>query len=174
MGAPLAASPQKQREQRSGFNPLGYWWNALEKGYKLGVQASSDHWSTHMSYACIVGEAFTRESMFDAMKKRHSYGATDNIVLDFQAASGGQQYIMGDVIKSQTAPRLQFRAIGTDRIKQLVIVKNQKFVYIDHPNTKEVTLDFTDRDFQPGLNYYYVRVVQVDNNVAWSSPIWVE
>lgn len=172
--APLAASRQKQREQRSGFNPLGYWWNALAKGLKLGVQASSDHWSTHMSYACIVSERLSRESLFDAMKKRHAYAATDNIILDFQAEAGGRRYIMGDVIKSRTAPALKLRAIGTERIKQLVIVKNQKFIYVGHPNTREVSLEFTDRDFQPGANYYYMRVVQVDNNVAWSSPIWVE
>jgi hypothetical protein len=170
----LAASRQKQREQRSGFNPLGYWWNALAKGLKLGVQASSDHWSTHMSYACILSEQLSRESLFEAMKKRHAYAATDNIILDFQAEAGGRRYIMGDVIKSQTAPALKLRAIGTERIKQLVIVKNQKFVYIGHPNTREVSLEFTDRDFQPGANYYYMRVVQVDNQVAWSSPIWVE
>ena len=174
MGAPLAASPQKLREQRSGFNPLGYWWNALQKGYKLGVQASSDHWSTHISYACILAEDFTRESMFEALKKRHAYGATDNIVLDFQAAANGESYIMGDIIRSTTGPRLRIRVIGTARIKQLVIVKNQQFVYVRHPNAEEVNIEFVDRDFQPGSNYYYTRVVQTDGQVAWSSPIWVE
>jgi hypothetical protein len=121
-----------------------------------------------------VSERLSRESLFDAMKKRHAYAATDNIILDFQAEVGGRRYIMGDVVKSRTAPALKLRAIGTERIKQLVIVKNQKFIYVGHPNTREVSLEFTDRDFQPGANYYYMRVVQVDNNVAWSSPIWVE
>jgi hypothetical protein len=174
MGAPLAASPQKLREQRSGFNPLGYWWDALAKGYKLGVQASSDHWSTHISYACILAEEFTRESMFEALKKRHTYGATDNIALDFQAEANGESYIMGDIIRSTTAPRLKIHAIGTGKIKQLVIIKNQQFVYVRHPNAEEVNIEFVDRDFQPGSNYYYMRVVQTDGQVAWSSPIWVE
>jgi hypothetical protein len=174
MGAPLAASPQKLREQRSGFKSVGYWWDALRKGYKLGVQASSDHWSTHISYACILAEQFTRESMFEALKKRHTYGATDNIILDFQAEANGQNYIMGDTIRSQTAPRLKIRVIGTGPIKQLVIVKNQQFVYVRHPNAEEIGIEFVDRDFQPGSNYYYTRVVQTDGQVAWSSPIWVE
>ena len=174
LGAPLAASPRKLREQRSGFNPLGYWWDALRKGYKMGVQASSDHWSTHISYACILAEEFTRESMFEALKKRHAYGATDNIVLDFQAEVDGKSYIMGDIINSRSAPKLKIRAIGTDRIKQVVIVKNQEFVYTGHPNSDETTFEFVDRDFVPGSNYYYLRVVQNNNMVAWSSPIWVE
>ncbi len=175
MGAPLAASPQRLREQRSGFNPIGYWWDALRKGYKIGVQASSDHWSTHMSYAMIVAEEFTRDSMFAALKARHAYGATDNIVLDFQAEDAdGSRYIMGDIMNSERAPRLYVRAVGTDRIKQFVIVKNQEIIYTSHPNEEEYTAEYTDRNFEAGSNYYYVRVVQNDGQVAWSSPIWVE
>ncbi len=174
MGAPLAASPEKLREQRSGFNPLGYYWNALAKGYKIGVQASSDHWSTHVSYAMIVSDDYSREGLFNAMKKRHAYAATDNIILDFRAESGGKTYIMGDIIQSDEAPRLTIQAIGTDRIKQLVIVKNQQIIYERHPNADSTTLRFSDNDFKPGKNYYYVRVVQNDDKVAWSSPIWVE
>ena len=175
MGAPLAASAQKLREQRSGFNPIGYWWDALRKGYKIGVQASSDHWSTHISYAMIVAEEFTRESMFAALKARHAYGATDNIVLDFQAVdASGQHHIMGDIVNSQQAPRLLIRALGTDRIKQFVIVKNQEIVYTSHPNHEEYSFEYTDRNFEAGSNYYYIRVVQNDGQVAWSSPIWVE
>ena len=175
MGAPLAAAAHKLREQRSGFNPIGYWWDALRKGYKIGVQASSDHWSTHISYAMIVAEDFTRESMFAALKARHAYGATDNIVLDFQAADErDNRYIMGDVIRSDAAPRLSVRAVGTDRIKQFVIVKNEQIVYTSHPNHEEYSLEYRDREFEPGSNYYYVRVLQNDGQVAWSSPIWVE
>jgi hypothetical protein len=29
-------------------------------------------------------------------------------------------------------------------------------------------------NFTPGANYYYVRVLQVDDQIAWGSPIWVE
>jgi len=175
LGAPLAADYHKLREQRSGFNPLGYYWNALEKGYKIGVQASSDHWSTHISYAMIVAEDFTRESMFEAIKARHAYAATDNIILDFQAeADDGRTYIMGDVIDSDKAPILTIKAVGTDRIKQLVIVKNQEIIYTRHPDADSVTLRYRDEDFEPGANYYYVRVVQNNEMVAWSSPIWVE
>jgi uncharacterized protein DUF3604 len=173
-GAPLAASQRALREQRSGFAAEGYWWEALKKGLKLGVQASSDHWSTHFSYACIIAETFDRDGMFAALKARHAYAATDNIVLDFQAESAGRQYIMGDVIAGSSAPKLRVRAIGTADITQVVIVKNQTFVYTSHPNAREIDFEFIDQDFSPGQNYYYVRVVQVDRQVAWSSPIWIE
>ena len=70
--------------------------------------------------------------------------------------------------------RPRIRVLGTDRIKQIVIVKNQQFVYTAHPNTEEVNLEFLDRNFEPGSNYYYVRVLQNNEQIAWSSPIWVE
>ena len=100
--------------------------------------------------------------------------ATDNIILDFRAEAGGAVSIMGDVVRSQTAPVLEVHAVGTGKIAQLVIVKNQKFVYTARPNTEDVRVRFVDRDFKPGANYYYVRVLQTDGQLAWSSPIWVE
>ena len=173
-GAPKAASDEKLITQRSGYNPNGYWWNALAKGLKLGVQASSDHWSTHISYACILSPEFTREAMFEAIKKRHVYAATDNIILDFQAEAAGKSYIMGDIISSNEVPKLKIRAIGTDKIKQLVIVKNQTFVYTGRPQQQRGLPRVPRPQFEPGANYYYVRVLQNNEQIAWSSPIWVE
>ena len=33
-------------------------------------------------------------------------------------------------------------------------------------------LEFSDPDPAPGEHYYYVRVTQLDDEQAWSSPIW--
>ena len=38
----------------------------------------------------------------------------------------------------------------------------------------EVEFEFVDPDSQPGMNAYWVRVVQDDGGRAWSSPIFVE
>lgn len=160
--------------QKSGWQPSGFWWNALAKRYKLGVQASSDHWSTHISYACLLADSFTREGLLDAIRKRHAYAATDNIILDFRARAGDATYIMGDVIRSRTPPRLTVRVIGTGPIQQMDLIKNRTFVYTARPGTREAGFEFLDNNFQPGHNYYYVRVLQQDGQLAWSSPIWVE
>ena len=113
--------------------------------------------------------------MFAALKVRHAYGATDNIVLDFQAVdAGGRCHIMGDIINSREPSRLLVRAIGTDRIKQFVIVKNQEIAYTNRPNRERYSCEYTDRNFEAGANFYYIRVVQSDGQVVWSSPIWAE
>jgi hypothetical protein len=173
-GAPKSATALNPSAQKSGWQPQGFWWNALAKGYKLGVQSSSDHWSTHISYACLLAENFTREGLLDAIRKRHTYGATDNIVLDFRARSGKATYIMGDSFAADAAPQLSVHTIGTGAIKQIDVVKNQKFVYTARPGVKEASFDYTDQDFGAGENYYYVRVLQEDGQIAWSSPVWVK
>jgi hypothetical protein len=172
-GAPRAATALNPQAQKSGWEPAGFWWNALRKGYRLGVQSSSDHWSTHISYACILAETFTRRGLLDAMRQRHSYAATDNIVLDFRAKAGGAVYLMGDSFASAAAPQLAVHVIGTGPILQIDIIKNQRFLYTTRPGAKEASFEFADREFGPGRSYYYVRVLQQDGQLAWSSPVWV-
>ena len=71
------------------------------KGYKFWFEASSDHGSTHISYALVYSEGNNREGMFAAMKKRHTYAATDNIIADYRCKTGGKEYMMGDAFTSK-------------------------------------------------------------------------
>jgi hypothetical protein len=173
-GAPRAASRLNEHVQKSGWQPQGFWWNALAKGYKLGVQSSSDHWSTHISYACLLAENFTREGLMESIRRRHAYAATDNIILDFRARSAGAHYTMGDIIPAAGTAQFSVRAIGTGAIKQIDLIRNQKFVYTTRPGAKEASFEFTDQEPVRGESWYYVRVLQEDGQLAWSSPIWVE
>ena len=172
-GAPRAAYAGNPRSAPGGFRPAGYVWNAWAKGYKLGVQAASDHVSTHISYACTISEDAGREGLLDAMRKRHSYGATDNIVLDYRLRSGGKEYLQGDIVTVSGDFRLSVRVIGTEPIRQIDIIRNREFVHTRQNLGQEAAFTFADNEAQPGESYYYVRVRQVDGQIAWSSPIWV-
>ena len=172
-GAPRAATTLNLHAQKSGWQPEGFWWNALERGYRLGVQSSSDHWSTHISYGCLLAESPTREGLLDAIRKRHAYAATDNIVLDFRARAGGKEYIQGDEFKAAGAPQLSVTVHGTGAIKQIDMIGNKRFLYTTRPGTKDARFEFTDQNPPPGEAWYYVRVLQEDGQIAWSSPVWV-
>lgn len=52
--------------------------------------------------------------------------------------------------------------------------KNNKYVCTTQPNEQEVTFSYMDTDAQPGVNYYCIRAIQDDGQIAWSLPIWVE
>src|ERR1700679_3584036 len=55
------------------WRPKGLVGVALDKGYKLGLQASSDLISTHMSYCNLLAKHTSRESLLEAFQKRHVY-----------------------------------------------------------------------------------------------------
>jgi hypothetical protein len=47
-------------------------------------------------------------------------------------------------------------------------------VFSSEPNQRQIALDFTDDNAQPGQShYYYVRIQQADGNLAWASPMWI-
>jgi hypothetical protein len=172
-GAPKAANRADPASAPGGFRPAGYVWNAWAKGYKLGIQAASDHLSTHISYACTIATDPSREGLLDAMRKRHSYGATDNIILDYRVETGGKEYLQGDIVKAPGEFKLMVKVIGTMPIRQIDIIKNNKFLHNRQPMEKEVSFTFVDNQAGPGESYYYVRAIQVDDQIAWSSPIWI-
>jgi hypothetical protein len=172
-GAPRAWK-DGMKAVHQGLRPQGYVWEAWKKGQKLGVQASSDHVSTHTSYACILVEEFTREGLVDAMRRRHTYAATDNIVIDYRARTSQGTVLMGDVTESKTPPVLVVRLVGTAPFREVVVVKNNAYVHKLEPNRREVSFEYVDTTFDAGESYYYVRAEQVDGQLAWSSPIWVK
>ena len=107
------------------------------------------------------------------MHERHSYGATDNIILDYRLQTGGREYLQGDIIPSAGNFRLSVKAIGTRPIRQIDIIRNNQFIHDEQPLKQEVSLTFVDTQPLSGESYYYVRVIQVDDQMAWSSPIWI-
>ncbi len=64
LGAPRSA--RRAAESIGGWQPLGMIWNALAMQYRLGFQASSDHISTHISYAIALTEDTTRPAVLSA------------------------------------------------------------------------------------------------------------
>src|SRR5579871_2424137 len=172
-GAPRAESKDYNVMAHGPYRPAGFWWNALNKGLKLGTESSSDHISTHSSYTMIYSPSTDRRDMVESMRKRHAYGATDNIVLDFRARDRqGKQWMMGDTL-SAVAPALHVKVLGTSTIESVEIVKDGSFIYKTAPNGASAEFDFNDTAGGSGSSWYYVRVVQADRNMAWSSPIWV-
>lgn len=165
-GAPRAPSAD---DAIGGWRPNGFVWRALAKGYRLGFQSSSDHTSVHISYCNVWAESPTREAIFQAMKQRHVYGATDNIIADVRC---GKQ-MMGDEFETSSPPSLAVKLIGTAPFKRIDIVKNNTYVYSAEPKKAEVDFTWTDMAATPGTAYYYVRGEQEDGELVWVSPMWI-
>lgn len=172
-GAPRAETRDKRYfHHGEPWRADGFVWEAWAKGIKIGVQASSDHVGTHDSYACVLVSADQepdRQDLIDAMKRRHTYAATDNIILDLRIGDS----IMGDAFATSDRPAVSARVIGTGPIRRVVLVKNNEIVYSVTPSSKEVAFEYRDDAVDTGESYYYIRAEQEDGSLAWASPIWV-
>jgi hypothetical protein len=172
-GAPRAGyDPKSGKEPANvaGWFPKGFVNLALQKGHKLAFQASSDHWSTHISFFIILAEGRDRQSLLKAVKQRHCYAATDNILLDFRCGDK----IMGDVVTTSQAPKFQLHAVGTGKIAKIDVLRDSEVVDTLKPASQEFRGEWSDAKALPGTHYYYVRILQADDEIAWGTPIWVE
>jgi hypothetical protein len=172
-GAPRAGySPDSKKLPTNvgGWKADGFIDLALKKGYKLGFQASSDHWSTHISFFVILSEKRDRESLLAAVLKRHCYGATDNIIVNFRSG----EHIMGDEFKTSAAPKLEMEVIGTGKIAKIDILRDSEVVHTLQPQGDRYSGTWTDPKPLTGTHYYYIRVLQADDEIAWASPMWIE
>jgi hypothetical protein len=173
-GAPMTA--KNEQDSIGGYQPAGYVWNAFAKGYKLGFQISSDHISTHISCAIVYATAPTREAILDGFKRRHTYGAHDNIILDVRCG----EWMMGDEFTLSSTPKLEINATGTVPIARVDIVRQvdrEKPVYVYATEPKQPVVKFTwaDNAAKAGaVNMYYVRIQQADGKMAWASPMWIK
>lgn len=167
---PGAPRSNKDGDSIGGWRPKGFVNLALEKGYKMAFQASSDHISTHMSYCNLLAADGTREAALDAFKKRHVYGATDHILAEFTSSS----YIMGDAFTATAPPSFRLKLVGTAPFAKVHFIKNNQYVYSTSPG--KATVDLTWRDASPDAgktSYYYVRGEQADGEIVWVSPMWI-
>jgi hypothetical protein len=172
-GAPRAGyDPKGDKKPASvgGWEPKGFVNNALDEGYKLGFEASSDHLSTHISYSIALAEKHDRTGILDAFRKRHCYAATDNIILDVRSG----EHLMGDSFQTAGAPKLDVHAIGTADIEEVAVLRDSKVVDVLKADGKECKAAWTDPKPAAGKHYYYIRITQKDKALAWGSPMWID
>jgi hypothetical protein len=166
-GAPRSNSAT---DSIGGWRPKGFVDLALEMGYKLSFEASSDHVSTHMSYGNVITTDVTREAVLDGLKKRHVYAATDNILADVRSGD----HLIGDAFSTADKPELKVKLVGTAPFSKVWIVKDNQYVYSTDPGTENVSFTWRDAAATPGkTSYYYVRGEQKNGEIVWVSPMWI-
>ncbi len=167
---PDAPRSNSQQDSIGGWRPKGFVNLALEMGYKLGLQASSDHVSTHMSYCNIFVTDLTREAVLDGFKKRHVYGATENILAEVSSGD----FMMGDAFSTASLPELRVKLAGAAPFAKVHIIKDNKYVYSTEPRKADVQFSWKDTAAAAGkTSYYYVRGEQEDGELVWVSPLWI-
>ena len=167
---PDAPRSNNAKDSIGGWREKGFVSLALEKGYRMAFEASSDHISTHISYCILYATAGTRRAVLEAFKKRRLYAATDNILADVRCG----QHLMGEQFETAELPTLHVVLEGTAPFARIVVVKNNRYVYSTEPHTRSVQFSWQDTAAEAGrTSYYYVRGEQQDGEIVWASPMWI-
>ena len=112
----------------------------------------------------------TRQGIFDALGARRCYAATDRIWVDFRIDGHrmGEEVVLG-------GPRtVTVRVAGTAPLVRVELLRNNRVIYSAGQGLLETTFGFRDVEESTAGYWYYVRVVQEDGGMAWTSPIWID
>ena len=175
--------------------------DALEKGFKLGfVAGGDDHFGIYPSGSidpdngiyppgimAVWAENLTKESLWEAFNDRKCYGTTGKrVIIEFFV----NNYFMGDIIDIEKEAHLNSERIinlslfSPIPIKKIEIIRNNSVIDFKTLNHEETTYEYIDSDLFNDVAlkhiqkneifiFYYIRVFLSNNNMAWSSPIWL-
>ena len=163
------------RQHKNATAKAGFYQVGLAKGYRMGIICSSDHgWGT--AYAAVYASSNSRRDVFQAIWDRRCYGSTTyGLVVEFRADG----HMMGEEFSSKAPPKISIYVRGTAPLRSIEILSQGEVVHavgsLERPiGTRETKIDWRPTSLKPGTTYYYARVIQEDDEMAWTSPVWVQ
>ncbi len=151
--------------------PGNYIHDAWARGLKIGVIASPDH-GGGLGKAAVWAKAKTRAAILEGIRARRTFGTTAaRIRIDFRVNG----HLMGEVAQNGDGPVTVTADVQSPQpISKVEICRNNEFIYSTSPGGSDASIEFEDRARPDGASYYYLRVIQDDGEIAWSSPVWLE
>jgi len=165
--------------------PGNFARDALDRGYRLGFIGSGDSHDGHPGLAqlssptgglaAILSEERTREGVLAALRERHVY-ATNGARILLRMALGGHR--MGSSIEVPDGETLSHELfvhiVATAPLLGVELIRSGAVIdQLDAEGRLELTLQRNLSELRSG-EYVYLRAVQEDGGMAWSSPIFLE
>ncbi len=144
-------------------------------GHPAGTGLKDPYFPVPGGLTAVVTDNLSRDSLWTSLHDRSVYATTgQRMYIEFSI--NGQE--MGSEISDPSQVNIQARAIGTDTIYKVEILKYDDTMgwraqFTTYPNDMFWNDTFKDTDVN-GSCLYYLKVIQVDDNTAWSSPIWID
>ena len=174
---------------------------ALDKGCRFGFIAGgyddrgcysglydADQTQYSAGLTAILAKEHSRASLIEALGARSCYATTgERIIIGLHVAG----FPMGAEVDTKTRPGLEYNrhvtgyCIGTEHLAEVALIRNGKVYRILPLKEEKCEFEIDDADLlgqialeapagRPPFVYYYLRAVQKDGQIAWSSPIWVD
>ncbi|MBD3175254.1 MAG: DUF3604 domain-containing protein, partial [Armatimonadia bacterium] len=155
-------------------HPGCYLQDGLTRGHRFGFIASGDHNSMGQGIAAVLVKEISLEGILEALRARRCFATTGaKILMDFRV----DDMVQGEEGPAGDAPRIQATIDGTAPLTNVVVFRSNEVMYEltedQLEGRRSLRLDFEDEG-RGGSEFYYARAIQADNEIAWSSPVWVD
>ncbi|MGH2367796.1 MAG: CehA/McbA family metallohydrolase [Chloroflexota bacterium] len=161
--------------------------DALALGHRLGFVGGTDnHYAQPGSTRCpkggvdfrdrvtggltaVLAPTLTREAVLAALLARRCYATTGaRMIVEFRVEDHG----MGEEFETAaTGVRLTARVTGDGPLARLDVIRNGEIAH-SHRATGRVEALSVTLPTAGETTYFYLRAVQRDRQMAWSSPVW--
>ena len=130
-----------------------------------------------------LARELTREALYDAMAARRCYATSGERMLLYFALD--DQHMGSELAGYQGARSFTVRVAGTQALVAVELLRNNEVIARAEPDDLTFSGELTDDDalddlfLEPSFEgqepfcFYYLRVRQVDGEMAWASPIWL-
>lgn len=136
----------------------------------------------------IISAEHTRQALFEALYQRSCYATTGERIIVGLYLAGlpmGKEISTAEKHGLLINRHLTGYVAGTAQLARVEIIRNGKVIKTFEPDTYSLDFAYDDmtplekvvidaKDKKPPFVYYYLRVIQADGHMAWSSPIWVD
>ncbi|WP_294386631.1 CehA/McbA family metallohydrolase [uncultured Clostridium sp.] len=163
----------------SGYFPsYEEYTRALDKGWHVSPTNNQDNhkgkWgNANTARTVIEASELTREALYEAISERRTYATEDeNLRISYTVNGSTMGSILDDTGSLEFKINVEDIDAG-DNIKKISIIGDGGKVVnsIDNINSTKKEWTFTlDNNVS---SYYYVRVDQVDQDIAVTAPVWV-
>jgi len=172
-------------------------YDILNKGAMIGVTGGGDNHEARGGFSCedpegqgITPHVFApglkwktgltaalmprlgRKELIRALRGRQTYATTGpRILVDFSVSGvsmGGECKVKGD------APTIMAVVHSVSKIARVEIIRNGQTVQSIRGDGPDMTVKWLDSAVPPGRHRYLLKVIQTDQEMAWTSPIWVD
>lgn len=152
-----------------------YYTMALDKGWHLAPTNNQDNhkggWGD--SNTCrdvIYTDNFSEEGIYDAMRAMTMYATEDN---DLEIYYTLNDNVMGSVLNLEQGETLKIRVDfkdPTDKVQKISVIANGDVTAAS--KTFNAQTGSWEIELDNNYSYYYIRVDEVDADIAVTAPVW--
>ena len=152
---------------------------ALAKGHRLGFIGSTDAHSGRPgdgpARCAIASPELRRSALWDALHSRNCYATSGKHIIVLCAVNGEPMGSELTVDDASARREIDWRIAGTGPIVRVDLIRNNEVIYSQPgEGAEDVAGSFAYLPALDGTEWWYVRVVQEDTEMAWGTPVWVD